>query len=99
MICCNIFLVNYRVRNSGGGFVDISLEEDYNDYVGLKYQLEDVENRVCIVRKKNFILEEIGIICFVYVIEVKIGKFKLINVVKRSYKFFCFFSWKYIDFW
>lgn len=50
-------------------------------------------------KKKNFILEEIGIICFVYVIEVKIGKFKLINVVKRSYKFFCFFSWKYIDFW
>lgn len=47
-----IFLMNYRVRNSGGGPVDISFEEDHNDYVGLKHQLEDVENRVCSVRKK-----------------------------------------------
>lgn len=53
MTCCNIFLVNYRVRNSGGGPVDISLEEDHNDYVGLKHQLEDVENRVCTVREKK----------------------------------------------
>lgn len=99
MTCCNIFLVNYRVRNSGGGPVDISLEEDHNDYVGLKHQLEDVENRVCTVRKKNFIPEEIGTTCSVHVTEVKTGKFKLINAVKRSYKFFCLFSWKYTDPW
>lgn len=61
-----IFLMNYRVRNSGGGPVDISLEEDHNDYVGLKHQLEDVENRVCTVRKK-FIPVEIGIACAVHV--------------------------------
>lgn len=91
--------MNYRVRNSGGGPVDISLEEDHNDYVGLKHQLEDVENRVCTVRKKNFIPEEIGITCSVHVTEVKTGKFKLINAVKRSYKFFCLLSWKYTDPW
>lgn len=56
--------MNFRVRNLGGGPVDISLEEDHNDYVGLKHQLEDVENRVCTVRK-NFIPEEIGIACAV----------------------------------
>ncbi|XP_011421722.3 pleckstrin homology domain-containing family A member 7 isoform X14 [Magallana gigas] len=38
------------VRNSGGGPVDISLEEDHNDYVGLKHQLEDVENRLEVYR-------------------------------------------------
>lgn len=81
-----IFLMNYRVQNSGGGPVDISLEEDHNDYVGLKHQLEDVENRVCTVRKK-FMPEEIGIACAVHVIEVQTGK---INAVKWSYKFFVF---------
>lgn len=99
LMTCRIFLMNYRVRNSGGGPVDISLEEDHNDYVGLKHQLEDVENRVCTVRKKNFTPEEIGITCSVHVTEVKTGKFKLINAVKRSYKFFCLLSWKYTDPW
>lgn len=50
-------------------------------------------------KKKNFIPEEIGITCSVHVTEVKTGKFKLINAVKRSYKVFCLFSWKYTDPW
>ena len=37
-----------RLRQTGGGPVNMSLEEDHNEYIRLKHQLEEVENRVCI---------------------------------------------------
>ncbi|XP_078334386.1 uncharacterized protein LOC111131248 isoform X11 [Crassostrea virginica] len=40
----------HMLRQTGGGPVNMSLEEDHNEYIRLKHQLEEVENRLEVYR-------------------------------------------------